>query len=108
MVNYPNYLSGSQDDINKRLLHMILALEKGETGETADITALKTAVGDNDSGLVKDVAGLKTSVGSADTDDGSLKKRCKTIETAIGTESTEGTILYRIKQLETTANSGTQ
>lgn len=87
MVNYPNYLSGSQDDINKRLLHMILALEKGETGETADITALKTAVGDKDSGLVKDVAGIGT---------------------AIGTETTEGTILYRIKQLETTANSGTQ
>ena len=48
MVNYPNYLSGSQDDINKRLLEMILKLQKGETGETADITALKTAIGDED------------------------------------------------------------
>ena len=76
MVNYPNYLSGSQDEINKRLLHMILELKKSEG---ADITALETAVGDKDSGLVKDVADIKT---------------------AVGTETTSGTILYRIKQLE--------
>ena len=79
MVNYPNYLAGSQDDINKRLLHMILKLEKGETGEAADISALEETVGDTDSGLVKDVAD---------------------IQTAIGDESTAASILGRIKALE--------
>ena len=43
MVNYPNYLAGSQDDINKRLLHMILELQKGDAGENTKITALETA-----------------------------------------------------------------
>ena len=81
MVNYPNYLAGSQDDINKRLLHMILELQKGDAGENTKITALETAVGDKDSGLGKDVAD---------------------IETAIGAEDKSGTILYRIKALETT------
>ena len=79
MVKYPNYLSGSQDDINKRLLEMILKLQKENSGEGTDIAALKTAVGDATSGLVKDVAD---------------------IETAIGDESTKGTILARIKALE--------
>ena len=79
MVNYPNYLAGSQDDINKRLLHMILKLKKGETGEAADISALEETVGDTDSGLVKDVAD---------------------IQTAIGDESTAASILGRIKALE--------
>ena len=59
-----------------------------------DITGLKT-----------DVGNLKTAVGSSDTSAGSLKKRCKDIEDAIGTESTEGTILARIKALENAANT---
>lgn len=79
MVKYPNYLSGSQDDINKRLLEMILKLQKENSSEGTDIAALKTTVGGATSGLVKDVAD---------------------IETAIGDESTEGTILARIKALE--------
>lgn len=79
MVNAYNPLEGSQDQINRRLLARIVALEEGETGETADITALKTAVGDSSSGLVKGVADINT---------------------AIGDESTEGTILARIKALE--------
>jgi hypothetical protein len=86
MVNYPNYLSGSQDDINKRLLEMILKLAKSEG---ADITELET-----------DVTALKSAVGDKDTDAGSLKKRCKDIETAIGDESTAASILGRIKALE--------
>ena len=57
----------------------IAAVEGGEAGETADITALQTTVGDEDGGLVKDMADVKT---------------------AIGDESTEGTILARIKALE--------
>ncbi len=78
MVNYPNYLSGSQDDINKRLLHMILELKKSEG-------TVETTVGDSTSGLVKDVAD---------------------VQDAIGTETKSGTILYRIKTLETAAGSG--
>ena len=77
MVNYPNYLAGSQDDINKRLLHMILELKKDEG---ADISALEQTVGDAEGGLVKDVAD---------------------IQDEIGTETKSGTILYRIKALET-------
>lgn len=94
MVNYPNYLSGSQDDINKRLLHMILELKKDEG---ADISALETTVGDENSGLVKDVNALKTTVGNSDS---GLVKDVAANKTAIGSESTEGSILYRIKALE--------
>ena len=83
MVKYPNYLSGSQDDINKRLLEMILKLQKSEgadVGKLEDaVDDLETAVGDKDSGLVKDVADIKT---------------------AIGDESTAASILGRIKALE--------
>ena len=57
-----------------------------ETGEGADISELEdaiagltTAIGDSESGIVKDIAD---------------------IESAIGDESTEGTILARIKALE--------
>ena len=46
MVNYPNYLSGSQDDINKRLLHMILELQKENSCEGTDISGLKSDVKD--------------------------------------------------------------
>lgn len=69
MVNYPNYLSGTQDDINKRLLNMILELQKENAG---------------DASAIDDVA-----------DD------VKDIQDAIGTETKSGTILYRIKALET-------
>ena len=79
MVKGYSPLDGSPEEVSRRLLRRIEALEKGETGETADITALKTAVGDSKSGLVKDVAD---------------------IDAAIGDESTEGTILARIKALE--------
>lgn len=55
-----NFLEGSQTDINRRLLRKIEALEAGESGETADITALKAAVGaDDTTGLRKDVKTLK-------------------------------------------------
>lgn len=84
-------------------------------------------VNDDSSGaaVADRVTTLETAVGSKDTDSGSLKKRCKDIETnvgslqtavgdsdsglvkdvadvktAIGDESTEGTILARIKALE--------
>ena len=50
-----------------------------DTEIQASVSALETAVGDSEGGLVKDVAD---------------------IQTAIGDESTEGTILARIKALE--------
>lgn len=81
MVNYPNYLSGSQDDINKRLLNMILELQKGDSGENAKIAALEEAVGDKDSGLVKAVADITTEIG-ADNKSGTIKGRIKTLEDA--------------------------
>lgn len=81
-----NFLEGSQTDINRRLLRKLEALEAKVGSEGTDIgsleddvEALQTAVGGATSGLVKDVAD---------------------IETAIGDESTEGTILARIKALE--------
>ena len=70
MVNYPNYLSGSQDDINKRLLQMILKLEKGENGETEDISALE-----------EDVSDLKTAIGDESTAN-SILGRIKALEDA--------------------------
>lgn len=74
-------------NINKKRLYQILEdLDSAAGGDAADITelesdveALQTTVGDSDAGLVKDVADL---------------------ESAIGDESTEGTILARIKALE--------
>ena len=81
MVNYPNYLSGSQDDINKRLLQMILELQKGNSGDDSRLDALETAVGDKDSGLVKAVADITTEIG-ADNKSGTIKGRIKTLEDA--------------------------
>ena len=66
----------------ERLYKILEDLDSANGGETTDITALKTAVGDSKSGLVKDVADINT---------------------AIGDESTEGTILARIKALEDAA-----
>lgn len=100
MVNAYNPLEGSQEQINRRLLARIVALEEGETGETADISDLKTAVGDNSSGLVKDVADIKAAIGASDTTAGSLKKRCKDLEDAIGTDDNATSVKGRIYKLE--------
>ena len=45
MVNYHNYLSFSQDDINKRLLNMIFDLQKSNGADESDIKDLKDAIG---------------------------------------------------------------
>ena len=102
-----DFFSGSQEDINRRLLRKILALEAKVGSEDLDIGALeedvgklKTAVGDTNSGLVKDVSGLKTTVGDSD---GGLVKSVGDINTDIGDDDTPGTIKGRIKTLETTA-----
>ena len=66
--------------INKKRLYQVLEdLDSANGGESTDISALKTVVGNSSSGLVKDVADINT---------------------VIGDESTEGTILARIKALE--------
>ena len=69
MVNYPNYLAGSQDDINKRLLHMILELQKGDAGENTKIAALEDAIED-----INDEIG-------ADNKANTIKGRIKALET---------------------------
>ena len=79
MVNYPNYLSGSQDDINKRLLNMILELQKGNSGDDSRLDALETAVGDKDSGLVKAVADITDEIG-ADNKATTIKGRIYALE----------------------------
>lgn len=75
-----------------------------EAGESADISALEsavealeTAVGDAEGGLVKDVADLETAVGDAES---GLVKDVADIEATIGDASSAGTILARIKALE--------
>jgi len=78
-------------------------LTADDASQGTDISTLKTTVGDSSKGLVKDTADLKTAVG--DNSSG-LVKKANDLETAIGDEDTSGTILYRIKQLETAANSG--
>lgn len=77
-----NYPGG----IIKYLFDKVKSLDSASGGDESDITelesdveALQTTVGDATSGLVKDVAD---------------------IETAIGDESTAGTILARLKALE--------
>lgn len=80
-----------------RLYKVLEDLDAANGGETTDITALKTTVGDADGGLVKDVADLETAVGDST---GGLVKSVADINTAIGDESTAGTILARIKALE--------
>ena len=85
MVNYPNYLAGSQDDINKRLLHMILDLKKSEGADISD--------------LENDVSGIKNAIGTEATAD-TILYRVKASEDAIGTETDATSILGRIKALE--------
>ena len=67
MVNYPNYLAGDQDDINKRLLHMILELKNSDG---ADIDALE-----------EDVSDIKEAIGDESTAD-SILGRIKALEDA--------------------------
>ena len=99
-----DFFSGSQEDINRRLLRKILALEAKVGSENLDIGTLeedvgnlKTTVGGADSGLVKDVTSLKTTVGGESS---GLVKGVADINTEIGDDSTGGTIKGRIKALE--------
>lgn len=89
--------------IIRYLFNKVKSLDAAVSTDTTDVTALKTTVGDSNSGLVKDTAALKTTVGDAGS---GLVKDVAANKTAIGTEETEGSILYRIKALETAANTG--
>ena len=73
------------------------AVGDAEAGLVKDVADLETAVGDAEAGLVKDVADLETAVGDAEA---GLVKDVDDIQASIGDESTEGTILARIKALE--------
>ena len=94
-----NYKGG----IIKYLYDMIVSMDSGDSTVANKVSALETTVGDSSGGLVKDTAALKTTVGDADS---GLVKDVAANKTAIGDESTEGSILYRIKALETAANNG--
>lgn len=74
-VEAQNYAGG----ILKYLFDKVTALDNASGGDESDIAALEEVVGDAEGGLVKSVADINT---------------------AIGDESTEGTILARIKALE--------
>lgn len=66
----------------ERLYKVLKDLDDANGGETTDITALKTTVGDSSKGLVKDIKDINDIIGDAD-------------------EPAQGTILYRLAQLET-------
>lgn len=109
MVNYPNYLAGSQDDINKRLLQMILELKKSEgadIGALADkVTALETAVGKSTSGsetgFYKDIKDINTAIGVATVgSESGIHKDIADINAAIGADDQASTIKGRIYALE--------
>ena len=78
-------------NLNKKRLYEILKdLDSANGGEASDITALEESVG-----------ALETTVGKASGEGaGGLAKDVSDLKTAIGDESTEGTILARIKALE--------
>ena len=87
--------------IQKERLYKVLEdLDTANGGESTDIGALKTTVGDSSSGLVKDVADLKNTVGGNDSGlTGDLGELAELIGDS--TNPAEGTILYRLAQLET-------
>lgn len=68
MANAYDFFSGSQEDINRRLLRKILALEAKIGSEDTDISALETAVRD-----------INTEIGTDDTP-GTIKGRIKALE----------------------------
>ena len=92
--------------INKKRLYQVLEdLDNANGGETTDITEIKTAIGkasgDGAGGILKDVADIQTDIGSSTSgSETGIHKSIVDINSAIGDESTEGTILARIKALE--------
>lgn len=99
-----DYLSGTQEDINRRLLRKILELEaKSDIKDlVADVEMLKTIVGmDSSKGLYKKIVDLELTVGDSNY---GLIKHVEGINTEIGKDTTPGTIKGRIKALEDASN----
>ena len=92
--------------INKKRLYQILEdLDSANGGESTDIASIKEAIGKatgtGAGGILKDIKDIKDSIGTATGDSPSgIAKDVADVKEAIGTESTEGTILARIKALE--------
>ena len=92
--------------IHKERLYKVLQdLDASNTGEGTDISDIKEAIGkatgDGAGGILKDVKDIKDTIGKASGDGaGGILKDVKDAKDAIGTESTEGSILARIKALE--------
>lgn len=108
-----DFFSGSQEDINRRLLRRILALEAKDLDNDKleklekDLNKLSTIVGDSYRGLVHDVnemytdvALIKGIVGETDTDPLTVLGQLKTIFLDIGNDDLTSTIKGRIKVLE--------
>lgn len=97
----PKRLWAVLEDMDTR----ITSATGSDTSLGEKITALETVVGkasgDGAGGIAKDVSDLKTAVGEATGDDaGGIAKDVADLITAIGDESTENSILARIKALE--------
>ena len=86
--------------MSMKLKKQVKQLLADDTSQGTDITSLKTTVGDSSKGLVKDMSDAKAAIGTDDTTDGSLKKRCKAIETEIGSDDTAASIKGRLYALE--------
>lgn len=92
--------------INKKRLYKVLEdLDSANSGESTDISAIKEAIGKSTSGsetgFYKDIKDINTAIGVATSgSETGIRKDIVDINTAIGDESTEGTILARIKALE--------
>lgn len=108
-----DFFSGSQEDINRRLLRRILALEAKDLDNDKleklekDLNKLSIIVGDSYNGLVHDVnevytdvALIKGIVGETDTDPLTVLGQLKTIFLDIGNDDLTTTIKGRIKVLE--------
>lgn len=96
----------------ERLYKVLQDLDDANGGETLDIKDIKDAIGkasgEGAGGILKDVADIKTDIGVATSgsetgihkDIVDVKGDITTLQTVIGDESSEGTILARIKALE--------
>ena len=90
--------------IQKERLYKVLEdLDSSNSGDDTKIKALEDeigkATGEGAKGIKKDIYDIFYIIGDLETAD-TLRYVCKQNMDAIGDESTEGTILYRLKQLE--------
>ena len=92
--------------IQKERLYKVLEdLDASNTGDDKDIKDIQDAIGKatgtGAGGILKDIKDIQDAIGKASGDGaGGILKDVADINTALGDETTEGTILYRIKQLE--------